>query len=317
MENEPVYSANGRYCAIARWYDVPDFGSERAGKVFHLDPEYAGEDDKPRRFSERVIVAWYEVTAAGRRRIAELPVSRDMDDVLVADSGQSLIAVRRIHGGPCAGSPKLTDPVVAVYRPDGTSGSLTAGDILTERDVERAPFVSDRFALRHESEKDERLILSYRRSDVPDAGTNERRVDLETVKMLDEKRPIYPAALVYATATDGMGEFFSGIADAPLPEFPSIADKARIRGLVILEVVVDDRGGVESVRVVKPLPFGCSEAAVTAVRQWRFRPFRAGGQLVKATGTIRFHFADLDETSWKGKLVPPFRLPSAAIDFAP
>src|SRR5438445_3508392 len=126
VENEPVYSANGRYCAVARWYDVPDFGGERAGKVFHLDPEYEGEEHSSRAFSERVIVAWYEVTEAGHRRIAELPVPRRMDEVLVADSGQYLVAVRRIHGGSCSGSLELTDPVVAVYRSDGSSDSLTA-----------------------------------------------------------------------------------------------------------------------------------------------------------------------------------------------
>src|SRR5258707_1160651 len=101
VQNEPVYSANGRYCAIVRWYDVADFHSERAGKVFHLDPEYGSDEKEPVPAPTHVTVAWYEVTAAGPRRIAEVSIPRQMTQILLADSGRYLAAVRRIHGGYC------------------------------------------------------------------------------------------------------------------------------------------------------------------------------------------------------------------------
>lgn len=321
VANEPVYSANGRYCAIQRQYDVPDFKSERAGKVMHLDPEYDGEDPDSRPFREETAVAWYEVTPAGPRRIAEVQVSRHAY-LLVADSGRYLVAALGIYGGPCSGRLKAKDTVVTVFRSDGSqAGSLTVGDVLVESDLNTLSYPSDTFTLRHESDRTERLVLSV---DVRTDGNGppvgrEQHIDLETARLLDGKHPLFPLAGIYAEPGNTAvappkgrvaiepDAFFAALVDAPLPEMPRVATLARIRGTVIIEADVDERGRVESLRVVKPLPFGLDVAAAVAVRQWRFRPFRVDGRPVKATGRIVFHATDLDEAAWNEKRLPPFR----------
>lgn len=62
-----------------------------------------------------------------------------------------------------------------------------------------------------------------------------------------------------------------GVAVA-VPAYPPVARKARIAGTVVLELVVNEEGRVESVRIVKPLPFGLDQASHDAAKQWRFHP---------------------------------------------
>src|SRR5947207_11762248 len=91
VENTPVYSANGRFCVVVRWYPgVADFKSARAGDI----ADAVAADEKS------LTAAFYE----GRRLVAEIAIDRGLfGDVLVADSGRYLVVVRGL-GGPCSGS---------------------------------------------------------------------------------------------------------------------------------------------------------------------------------------------------------------------
>jgi TonB family protein len=55
------------------------------------------------------------------------------------------------------------------------------------------------------------------------------------------------------------------------------AREARVSGIVIVRALVDETGGVRDVEIVKPLPFGLSDSAADAVRQWRFAPATLDG----------------------------------------
>ena len=60
------------------------------------------------------------------------------------------------------------------------------------------------------------------------------------------------------------------------PEYPAVAQQARVAGNVVLEAVVGTDGRVQSVRVIKSHPL-LEAAAVEAVKQWRYEPLRLNG----------------------------------------
>jgi protein TonB len=66
------------------------------------------------------------------------------------------------------------------------------------------------------------------------------------------------------------------------PVYPEEALRAGLEGLVVLEAIVDERGRVgHDIKVVRRLGHGFDEAAVAAVRQWRFRPATRDGKPLK------------------------------------
>jgi periplasmic protein TonB len=73
------------------------------------------------------------------------------------------------------------------------------------------------------------------------------------------------------------------------PVYPALAQSARRGGVVVLEAVIDARGGVESVRVLRSVPL-LDEAAIAAVRQWRFTPALLNGEPVPVVMTVTVNF---------------------------
>ena len=61
------------------------------------------------------------------------------------------------------------------------------------------------------------------------------------------------------------------------PIYPDVAVSARIRGVVILEANVDRDGHVIDVKVLRTASRLLDHAAITAVRQWQYRPLILNG----------------------------------------
>ena len=61
------------------------------------------------------------------------------------------------------------------------------------------------------------------------------------------------------------------------PVYPDLAVNARIRGVVILEANVDKDGHVVEVKVLRTANRLLDDAAITAVRQWQYRPLILNG----------------------------------------
>lgn len=75
------------------------------------------------------------------------------------------------------------------------------------------------------------------------------------------------------------------------PTYTEYARKARIEGKVILRLTIDEQGEVrEEVEVLKGLEMGLTEAAVVALRQWRFEPALLDGQPVAVHWNITVNF---------------------------
>ena len=74
------------------------------------------------------------------------------------------------------------------------------------------------------------------------------------------------------------------------PEYPPIAVRAHVQGVVILEAVVDPDGRVEDVRVLRSIPL-LDKAAITAVRQWRYSPLLLNGTAERFVLTVTVSFS--------------------------
>ena len=73
------------------------------------------------------------------------------------------------------------------------------------------------------------------------------------------------------------------------PQYPPDAGRARIEGTVILMAVIGKDGNVEDVRVESGLPM-LAQAAVDAVKQWRYRPYMLNGEPVEVDSRITINF---------------------------
>jgi protein TonB len=82
------------------------------------------------------------------------------------------------------------------------------------------------------------------------------------------------------------------VRDVP-PVYPPLAAEGRIEGVVVLECLLDTRGRVQQVKVVRGVPL-LEEAAVEAVRQWAYTPTLVGGEPVEVilTVTVTFRLRD-------------------------
>ncbi len=76
----------------------------------------------------------------------------------------------------------------------------------------------------------------------------------------------------------------------PQPQYTEEARRARIQGVVILQTIIDCRGDVTEVTVLKGLPMGLTESAVAAVSQWRFEPARVDGRPISVYYNLTVNF---------------------------
>lgn len=75
------------------------------------------------------------------------------------------------------------------------------------------------------------------------------------------------------------------------PKLPRRAVAKGIEGYVLLNVLIDERGAVERVRVLEAKPPGLFEQAATdAIKQWQFDPATYQGQPVKLWVNQKFNF---------------------------
>jgi protein TonB len=73
------------------------------------------------------------------------------------------------------------------------------------------------------------------------------------------------------------------------PEYPALAKQARIQGTVVLRAVIDRGGAIQDLQVISGHPL-LVQAAINAVRQWRYRPFYLNDQPVEVETQVTVNF---------------------------
>ncbi len=73
------------------------------------------------------------------------------------------------------------------------------------------------------------------------------------------------------------------------PPYPTLAKITHTQGVVVLEAVIKRDGSIESVRVVSGHPL-LTQAALDAVKQWKYRPTLLNGEPIEVITTVTVTF---------------------------
>jgi protein TonB len=73
------------------------------------------------------------------------------------------------------------------------------------------------------------------------------------------------------------------------PAYPLLARQVRVQGLVVLRAVISREGTIENLQVLSGHPM-LVQAAVDAVRQWRYRPYVLNGEPVEVETEVKVNF---------------------------
>lgn len=137
--------------------------------------------------------------------------------------------------------------------------------------------VTVRFKL---SEEEEKGIEAFRK------GADEAKGEIKPPKLLNKVDPVYPKE----------------------------ARRAGVDGIVLLEARANENGDVEAVRVLKSESTLLNDAAIDAVRKWKYEPYYRDGKAHKIVFTVTVRFLlkdkaenDLEKEAVKieGDLEPP------------
>lgn len=116
------------------------------------------------------------------------------------------------------------------------------------------------------------------------AKTAEETTALENARSqivkLDPKTVKHPVP-VFTPAPD--------LLDAQTRSIPEIADYV-VRGLVVLDVIIDSSGRVLDPRIVRPIGLGLDEQAIAAVQNWKFKPATRNGEPVSVEMGLEVQF---------------------------
>jgi protein TonB len=73
------------------------------------------------------------------------------------------------------------------------------------------------------------------------------------------------------------------------PRYPAIAKAARIQGTVVLQASISKEGTIQNLKVVSGPPM-LQQAAVEAVKTWRYKPYLLNGQPVEVETQVNVIF---------------------------
>jgi protein TonB len=105
------------------------------------------------------------------------------------------------------------------------------------------------------------------------SGQNKPKVKVEAPKRMSISAGVAGGLLVQKTA----------------PSYPQIAKEARVSGTVVIQATISKTGLIENLRVVNG-PTMLRQAALDAVKTWRYRPYLLDGEPVEVETTVNVAF---------------------------
>lgn len=73
------------------------------------------------------------------------------------------------------------------------------------------------------------------------------------------------------------------------PQYPPLARQARIQGVVVLQALIGKDGSIQNLHVVSGHPM-LTNAALEAVKEWRYKPYYLNSEPVEVETTINVNF---------------------------
>jgi periplasmic protein TonB len=86
------------------------------------------------------------------------------------------------------------------------------------------------------------------------------------------------------------GVMDGNLLDKTVPQYPEIAREARIQGIVVLQATISTTGFIKNLRVLSGPPM-LQQAAMDAVRSWRYKPYLLNGNPIEVETTINVVFS--------------------------
>jgi len=74
------------------------------------------------------------------------------------------------------------------------------------------------------------------------------------------------------------------------PAYPALAKQARIQGSVVLRAIINREGVIENLQALSGPPV-LEQAAIAAVKQWRYRPYLLGGEPIEVETQVTVNFS--------------------------
>lgn len=116
---------------------------------------------------------------------------------------------------------------------------------------------------------------------------NSRGNVLDSILGSNQILPPPPPAVGHRPPTSHMME--GNLVHRVQPEYPALARQARVQGQVVLQAIISRDGAIENLQVLRGHPM-LVQAAIDAVRQWRYRPYVLNGEPVEVETQVTVNF---------------------------
>ena len=102
------------------------------------------------------------------------------------------------------------------------------------------------------------------------------------------KAPVVKAEVPRKVSVSG-GVIAGNLVVKTVPQYPAIPKAAGVHGTVVLQATISRTGSIENLRVISGPPM-LQQAAIDAVRTWRYKPYLLNGEPVEVETTINVVF---------------------------